>query len=339
MTARRASSRLRIEYSAPRRIRELLESLGRTEDIRVSPDGRLLAIAGFERNRLAVLGVDIEASTAAGNVAINRIVGISSPSLKRPHGLDFIDDETLLVVNRAGGACVFELPPADGDVQEYELSPVQLVEVGDSHALDSPGAVWISGEGWPAKEVLICNNFANRVTRHSLDRESHTIVGGEVLLQKWLDIPDGVSVSNDRQWIAISNHSTHNVLLFAYSDSLGQDADPDGILRGLHYPHGVRFSPDDRHIFVADAGAPYVHVDARDGLGWAVFATRSRQSVSWTTRGSGVDTSTLRRAGQGHQHRRRVERPRGDRGMSAAGFLRPDGDSRTRRRRVGCAHL
>jgi hypothetical protein len=30
----------------------------------------------------------------------------------------------------------------------------------------------------------------------------------------------------------------------------------------------VRFSPDGRHLFVADAGSPHVHVHARDGGAW-----------------------------------------------------------------------
>jgi len=269
MTAGPGSSGGAIAYKAPPRVREVIESIGRTEDIRFSPDGRRLAIAAFERNRLALFDVAIAASTSGKDVALERVVEISSPSLKLPHGLDFIDDATLIVVNREGGACVFELPRADAEVQECEVSPVQTMDAGDLHGLDSPGSVWIAGEGRPGKEILICSNVGNRVTRHVVDGGArHTLAGGDVLLRKWLDIPDGVSVSQDRQWLAISNHNTHNVLVYEYSASLGRDADPDGILRGVHYPHGLRFSSDDRHMFVADAGAPYIHVYARDDLGW-----------------------------------------------------------------------
>ncbi|MGH6894014.1 MAG: hypothetical protein ACREEP_17350 [Dongiaceae bacterium] len=49
---------------------------------------------------------------------------------------------------------------------------------------------------------------------------------------------------------------------------MNQDADPDGILRCVSYPHGLRFGADDRYVFVADAGAPYVHFYANDGQGW-----------------------------------------------------------------------
>jgi len=268
MTARPGRSGEEIAYKAPPRVRDVIESIGRTEDIRFSPDGRRLAIAAFERNRLELFDVAIAASTAGTDVALERVVEISSPFLKLPHGLDFIDDTTLIVVNREGGACVFKLPRADAEVQECELSPVQTMDAGDLHGLDSPGSVRITG-GRSGKEILICNNLGNSVTRHVLDGGAgHALAGSDVLLRKWLDIPDGVSVSQDRQWIAISNHHTHNVLVYEYSASLGRDADPDGILRCAQYPHGLRFSSDDRHLFVADAGAPYIHVYARDDLGW-----------------------------------------------------------------------
>ena len=269
MTAGRESIAARIEYKAPPAVREVVEALGRTEDIRLSPDGRRLAIAGFLRNRLTLLDVAVESSTTGTDVTLTRVLDVSSPWLKLPHGVDFLDDETLIVVNREGGACVFELPRAHTDVQRVELSPIQVLDVGDAHSLETPGSVWVTGNGRAEKEVLICNNSASRVTRHRVDRVGGRIVaGGEVLLRKRLDIPDGVSVSHDGHWIAISNHGTHNVLMYEYSPSLGEHADPVGILRGVHYPHGVRFSPDDRHLFVADAGAPYIHVYARDDLGW-----------------------------------------------------------------------
>ena len=37
----------------------------------------------------------------------------------------------------------------------------------------------------------------------------------------------------------------------------------------MSYPHGLRFSRDDRYIFVADAGAPIVHVFKMDYRRWS----------------------------------------------------------------------
>ncbi|HEY1385429.1 MAG TPA: hypothetical protein VGF43_17525, partial [Dongiaceae bacterium] len=85
---------------------------------------------------------------------------------------------------------------------------------------------------------------------------------------KWLNLPDGVSASRDGSWIAVSNHNTHNVLLYDNTRALHGESVPDGALRCVYYPHGLRFTADGRHILVADAGAPYIHVYAQDGQGW-----------------------------------------------------------------------
>ena len=37
----------------------------------------------------------------------------------------------------------------------------------------------------------------------------------------------------------------------------------------MSYPHGLRFSQDDKYIFVADAGAPVVHVYKMDDRRWS----------------------------------------------------------------------
>jgi DNA-binding beta-propeller fold protein YncE len=125
--------------------------------------------------------------------------------------------------------------------------------------------VRVVGGDRATNEVLICNNSGNTVTRHVLDRtRGYSIDQGGVVVEKWLDIPDGVSVSCDRRWMAVSNHNTHNVLLYENPASLTAEANPDGILRGIDCPHGLRFSSDGSRIFVADAGAPYIHVYASD---------------------------------------------------------------------------
>jgi DNA-binding beta-propeller fold protein YncE len=56
--------------------------------------------------------------------------------------------------------------------------------------------------------------------------------------------------------------------LFENTPRLNRRSEPAGILSGVNYPHGVLFSPDDKFVFVADAGAPNVLVYARDGDSW-----------------------------------------------------------------------
>ena len=75
-------------------------------------------------------------------------------------------------------------------------------------------------------------------------------------------------VSRDMRWIAISNHNTRNVLLYENRALLNESSDPDGILRGVYYPHGLTFTSDGHFILVADAGSPYVHLYEKDVSDW-----------------------------------------------------------------------
>ena len=228
------SSGTEIPYTVSPAVHELLASLGRTEDIRFSPNNRRLAIAAFNRNTVAVLDIDISRSADASRVALMRVVEISATCLKRPHGLDFIDDETLIVANREADVAIFRLPPGDIAGLSCQLAPLRVMRADEARLLKAPGSVSVSSNGQRLQEVLICNNSGNYVTRHILDRSDDCAVsGGEVLLRKWLDIPDSVSVSADRRWIAVSNHSTHSVLLYENSPRLSPSADPDGMLRGV----------------------------------------------------------------------------------------------------------
>src|SRR5262249_39690982 len=60
----------------------------------------------------------------------------------------------------------------------------------------------------------------------------------------------------------------HNVFIYENTSTLNEFSNPDGILRCVLYPHGMRFTSDNRFVLVADAGAPYVHVYFRNQLSW-----------------------------------------------------------------------
>jgi DNA-binding beta-propeller fold protein YncE len=258
-----------IEFTAPPGVTALIAALGRTEDVRFSPDNRRLAIAGFARDRIAVFDIDIATTAAGTHVALTGAVALSSPSLKNPHGLDFIDDYTLIVANRTGDVAMFGVPVGRTEPRSYGVDPIQTWRTGGDTLLDSPGSVAVVGGVGNHREIVICNNTGNTVTRHLLATDAEYVaVSSDVLLRKWLDIPDGVAVSPDGRWMAVSNHETHCVLLYERGPSLNEHSDPDGILHRVHYPHGLRFSADGRHLFVADAGAPYVYVYANGGVGW-----------------------------------------------------------------------
>ena len=191
---------------------------------------------------------------------------ITSPYLKSPHGLDFIDDEKILVANRDGKACIFELPANPSG--SFELVPSAIIRSED---IFTPGSVAVIRTDQSIYEALICNNYSDCVTRHVLDSAVASAPNrGEILLRRAINIPDGIGVSKKGEWIAVSNHGRAAVFVYKNNPSLNQLSLPVSILLGTNCPHGLRFASDGRFILVADAGSPYVNVYEKDGPNWIV---------------------------------------------------------------------
>jgi len=183
--------------------------------------------------------------------------------LRRPHGLDFIDDTRIVVANREGQACIFEVPMTA--MGACELEPFAVF---NSNIISSPGSVAVTENKKGLYEALICNDYANEVTKHSIDlREGCSVNNDTVFLKKWIHFPDGVCVSKERKWIAVSNHHTHAIFLYKNDPSLKASSTPDGILRH-YYPHGLRFASDDRLVIAASAATPYVNIYQAPDSDW-----------------------------------------------------------------------
>ena len=241
-------------------VKTALANLGRTEDVQFSPDDSRLAIAGFNNNKILLL--DIKVKTAKNKIVIKceDWLEITSPSFNYPHGLFWIDSSTLIIANRSGDVPILKIPSEKPDSRTVEIAPMETIRRGRD-LLRSPGSVSVSKIGQDLYDVVICNNYAHNVSRHLLDaRNSFAAKGSCRLLAKGLDVPDGISHSHSGEWIAVSNHHTKAVFIYKNDNSLDEESEPAGKLLGMSYPHGLRFSHDDRYIFVADAGAPLVHV-------------------------------------------------------------------------------
>lgn len=255
------SDPVQITYDAPEHVSKAIAGLGRTEDIRFSPDQGRLAIAGFAEDRILIIDLRVSSDDSRTSIALTDCFELTSPALRSPHGIDFVGNDALIATNRNGEVPVFRLPGIAGHGQRYEVVPVTTIRGGMFRRLKSPGSVSVSELPNGSFEVLVCNNYVHRVTRHVLaGPPEFRVVRNTLLLRNRMDIPDGVAVSEDRAWIAISNHNTHSVLVYANSPRLNKHSEPDGVLLGVSYPHGVRFAADGRSILVADAGAPFVHV-------------------------------------------------------------------------------
>ena len=93
-----------VSYNGSREVLGVIERLGRTEDIKFSPSCRRFAVAGFAQNKLALFDISVANSSPEEGLTLVGAAEIFSASFDHPHGLDFIDDETLVVANRNGSA-------------------------------------------------------------------------------------------------------------------------------------------------------------------------------------------------------------------------------------------
>ena len=259
----------RIAFVPSDGVKTALENLGRTEDVQFSPDDSQLAIAGFNNNKILLL--DIKVKTAKNSIVIkcDDWLEITCLSFNYPHGLFWIDSSTLITANRSGDVPILKIPSERPDSRTVKIEPIETIRRGRD-LLNSPGSVSVSKIGQDLYDVVICNNYAHYVSRHLLDAgNSFAAMGSCRLLAKGLNVPDGISHSHSGEWIAVSNHHTKAVLIYKNDNSLDEESEPAGKLLGVSYPHGLRFSHDDRFIFVADAGAPLIHVYRMRQWGWS----------------------------------------------------------------------
>jgi len=252
--------------------RAALEGAGRTEDLRFSPDNRLLAIAGYVRNVVLLLRIRIEAGGNGPCVSIDDFAELTSEAFGGLHGLDWLDERTLATGNRDGRVSVVRIPSRLGG-RCYDVEALSVMRAGKVRSNlfarpHSPGslAATATPDGLPG--LLVCNNYKNRVTRHVLEpAQGFRAVKHRVALRRGINLPDGIAVSPDGRWVAVSSHLTHDVKVYDSAGGLHRRTPPAASLTGPAYPHGVRFSPDGARLFVADAGAPYAFFFER-GEAW-----------------------------------------------------------------------
>lgn len=262
-----------IPYTAPAQVRAVVDDLGRTEDAVFSPSSRRLAIACFAANRIAVFDIALTRTNGVVDVSLPRVIELHAPLLQHPHGICFLDEQTLAVANRSGGVHIVDAPLPASLHDRREVADRQTLHGGRDRLVHTPGSVAAIALDEASFELSVCNNSAHHVTRHIVRMDGAGIDVGreEVMLEAGLDIPDGVCYSPSGRWMAVSSHNTHSVFVYQRTPALGRHAAPDAVLRNVLCPHGVRFTPDERFILVADASARYVNVYRRQGLGWQGF--------------------------------------------------------------------
>ena len=245
-------------------VAEALERIGRCEDLRFSPDGTRLAIPGYHTRMCLVLAIAFDDEEQV--VHLNDFLEIESPGITLPHGLDWVNDTALAVANRNGSVAIVDVPRemAGRRLNEEALS---IVQGKGFSKMAWPGSVAVTRTTAGATTILACNNYVDRITEHVIDPGARFAeTDSSVMYARGLYIPDGIAVSPDRRWIAVSCHGSHSVAIYS-AHRTGRFAAPVARLSGPRFPHGLRFTADGQHLLVADAGSPYMHVFER-GAGW-----------------------------------------------------------------------
>ena len=91
-----------IEATGPAAVLDAIAALGRTEDLCFSPDGRRVAITCFRGRAVAVVGVEVSDVGQVPSVVHPAMTVLQAVGLEEPHGVDWLDDRTLVVADRAG---------------------------------------------------------------------------------------------------------------------------------------------------------------------------------------------------------------------------------------------
>ncbi|MCC2098607.1 MAG: hypothetical protein KDJ29_17050, partial [Hyphomicrobiales bacterium] len=249
-------------------VRDALSSIGRTEDIRLSPDNRRLAIVGFNENVCLLCAVEIDAKTPVPRIALTGHVELVSDVMRSPHGLEFIDDDTIVIANRGGNVSLFRLPSLAMDGGRIALEPFRvLTRPRVRRHFRQPGSVLFLGRTGNRIDLLVCDIQRNLVSEHRVNlRWPFGLTRNQVRIQTGLLTPDGLALSADGRWLAVSNHETHQVFLYDRNIGIRPSTRPHGMCEDVAFPHGLRFSPDGRSLYVTDAGRPKVHrFDATNG--------------------------------------------------------------------------
>lgn len=250
-------------------VADRIRALGRTEDLMFSPDQKRLAIAGFSGNKILVIRLSTITEESGTSVLADACVELACPDFAQPHGLSWIDDETLVVANRKKDVIVVPVPPTSDAGATVEVEPLLSLSGGSDGIISTPGSVAVARLSDQYFDFLVCNNYRNYISRHIVRRTNgFEVVSGVRLFEEGLKVPDSIAVSSDGELVAVSNHYGKRVDLFENNSGSDKLSPPVFSLGVPHYPHGVRFAMQDRLILVADAGAPFVHVYARGEGSW-----------------------------------------------------------------------
>jgi len=236
-----------------------VSKMGRTEDLRFSPDRTRLAVVSFNHHKIFIFEISLMNQGSTKYLKINDYVEYKSAAFKYPHGMVWIDDNTIAVTSRGGKTDLFKLPSRSSVHQQAELKSITSFGI-----VRAPSSITVR-KSQNILQLLIVSNPANSITISDLSLSNMKVTKERVFLKHHLNLPDGIALSSDSKFIAVSNHNGHNILIYEYSDDLNESSNPVAILNGVGYPHGLVFNGTS--LLVTDAGSPFISVyESNNGI-------------------------------------------------------------------------
>ncbi len=237
-----------------------------------------MALAAFARNKIYLFSLSIARGASGVDIRIPHVAVLGSDSLIQPHGCAFLDEDHLIVCNRGGDVCLFRIPAPEDFPGEVRVRPLaSICGQGFLRAVvKTPGSAAAYQDGPNCFRVFVCSDQWHFVTAHtiSLGDDLHVVNEG-ILIENALQIPDGIALSPDHRWIAISNHVGGEAIVFENAPGLNRKTAPAARLGGIICPHGLSFDARG-HLYVADASSPYLHVFEKPENGWESRTQPSR---------------------------------------------------------------
>ena len=262
---------MRLNYEATDKIRSIINDIGRTEDIKFSPDSSKFIIVDFLESKIHLFTYQIKEAKPERFVEITRYCLIRSREIKDPHGVSYLGDERIVVSNRAGGVTIFKIPDLQEEITEVELKPEKTISEKGlfTASVTTPSSVHTVQLTEDKYRIYVCNNLRHTISTHVITVKGEISIKNEgILIENSLRFPDGLSVSPDRKWIAISNHDYGQVVIFKNEPGLNKKTPPSVVMKGPVCPHGIRFSSDGRKLFVSDAATQYLYIYRSEDGNW-----------------------------------------------------------------------
>ena len=242
-----------MEVQVSEKICKQLKTIHRTEDVCVSPSKQYIAFTGFETHKILILSINNKLNT------FDKYLVISCKEFNRPHGVAWLDDNTLVVASRFSNTVVFsfsneEIVDIAKNVIDYTVLKHQIVKDYKRFRCSCVRACIRSGNIY---DIFVCSNTNGHVLQFTYDLTLRATITSNVLFDDVLAIPDGIALNKQKSLIAVTDYKHASTFIFNYSFNTYQ-SNLIATLKGAKFPHGVVFLNDDK-ILTTCGGTPYVY--------------------------------------------------------------------------------